>query len=151
VNESAAPRQKHVIAAAMRGALLLYAVVAGGAVVGSVLRWAVSAAWEMSGAFPWATLFSNATGSFAIGFIARISAPDGRLFLGARTRQFLMTGVCGGYTTFSAFSLETFTLARHGALATSVVYIVISLFAWLACVWLGDVLAARMNRLKGAR
>jgi CrcB protein len=61
-----------------------------------------------------------------------------------------MTGICGGFTTFSMFSLETFRLAQSGKLAAAGLNIALSIFGWLGAVWLGHVLALRMNRLKGS-
>ena len=123
----------------------LYTVVAAGSVIGSVLRWLVGLA------LPWGTLFVNLTGSFAIGFFAGMTAPGGRWFVGPRLRQFFMTGVCGGYTTFSMFSLETLRMLQQGKLVTAALYVALSLIAWLGAVWTGDALAMRLNRLKGAQ
>ena len=95
----------------------LYLAVALGSAIGGSLRWLASElihAWSGAG-FPWGTLFVNVTGSLAIGFYAALAGPDGRLLAGARQRQFVMTGICGGYTTFSVFSLETLRLAQAGA------------------------------------
>src|SRR5271169_6580474 len=64
--------------------------------------------------FPWGTLMINVTGSLIIGLFATLTGPDGRLFVGATARQFVMIGICGGYTTFSSFSLQTLTLAQDG-------------------------------------
>jgi CrcB protein len=61
-----------------------------------------------------------------------------------------MTGFCGGYTTFSAFSLETFRLLHSGDGRTALVNIVVSVAAWLLAVWLGHILAGRVNRVKGS-
>jgi CrcB protein len=135
-----------------RSLALLYLAVAIGSVVGSVLRWGVSLAapaW-LGALFPWGTLFANVTGSLAIGFYARLTAPGGRLFASPRMRHFVMTGVCGGYTTFSVFSLETLQLAPRAPILAAA-YAMISIAAWLLAVWLGDALAARINRLKGAQ
>jgi CrcB protein len=135
-----------------RAAGAVYAAIAAGSVVGSLLRWLASLALAaMFGAgFPLGTLFVNVTGSFAIGFFAGLTAPDGRLLVGSRLRQFVMIGVCGGYTTFSAFSLETARFLSGGDLAAAAGYVGVSVTTWLAAVWLGDALAARLNRLKGA-
>jgi CrcB protein len=56
----------------------------------------------------------NISGSFVIGFFATLTGPDGRLLVGTTARQLVMIGLCGGYTTFSSFSLQTFTLAQDG-------------------------------------
>jgi CrcB protein len=101
-------------------------------------------------AFPWGTLFVNVTGSLAIGFYAALAGPDGRLFAGTRQRQFVMTGICGGYTTFSVFSLETLRLAQSGNLSAAGLNIALSIFGSLAAVWLGHGLGTRLNRLKGS-
>jgi CrcB protein len=61
-----------------------------------------------------------------------------------------MTGFCGGYTTFSAFSLETFRLLHGGMTRMAFSYISVSVVTWLLAVWVGHALASRVNRLKGA-
>ncbi len=133
-----------------RDALLLYAAVAAGTAIGGILRALVSVAIGDPGiAFPWATLTVNVLGSFAIGFIATLTAPDGRLFLSVRQRQFVMIGVCGGFTTFSVFSLETFRLLAAGRFALAGVNVGGSVCAWLLAVWAGSALAARLNRPGG--
>lgn len=121
-----------------------------GSAIGGTARWLVSEwmqAWAVGG-FPWGTLFVNVTGSLLIGFYAALTAPDGRLLAGPRQRHFVMTGICGGYTTFSIFSLETLQLAQAGRLALSGLHVSISLAAWLLAVWAGYALATRMNRLR---
>jgi CrcB protein len=132
-------------AASTRANAALYTAVAAGSVIGSVLRWLVGLA------LPWGTLFVNLTGSFAIGFFSGMTAPGGRWFAGPRLRQFFMTGVCGGYTTFSMFSLETLRMLQQGKLGAAALYVALSLIAWLGAVWAGDAIAMRLNRLKGAR
>jgi CrcB protein len=134
----------------MMAATTLYGAVTLGGIIGSLLRWAVGLMLPATvGAIPWATLFANVTGCLAIGFFATLTGPDGRLFVGPRARQFFMTGICGGYTTFSAFSLETLQLALSGDAGLALLYLALSLAGWLAAVWLGDVLAWRMNNPKG--
>ena len=100
--------------------------------------------------FPWGTLLVNVLGSFIIGFSGTLTAPGGRVFATTRQRQFVMTGFCGGFTTFSTFSLETVRLAQAGKLAEMELNIALSIGAWLGAVWLGHSLALRMNRLKGS-
>ncbi len=100
--------------------------------------------------FPWGTLLINVSGSFVIGFFATLTAPDGRVFASSNTRQFFMTGVCGGYTTFSSFSLQTLNLARDGEWLRAGGYTIGSVVACLIAVWLGYVCANAINHLKGS-
>jgi CrcB protein len=102
---------------------------------------------QFGNGFPWGTLFVNVTGSFAIGFYAALTGPDGRLFVSVRQRLFVMVGICGGYTTFSSFSLETLRFVQSGNAQTALVYLLVSAITWIASVWLGHALAARLNRL----
>ncbi len=94
----------------------LLLVGAGGA-VGSALRYAVSGAVAMA-AFPAGTLVVNVTGSLLIGLVAGLA--ESRSLISAEAWLFLVTGVLGGYTTFSAFSLETLLLLRGGQTTTAV-------------------------------
>ncbi|NOJ38103.1 fluoride efflux transporter CrcB [Bradyrhizobium australiense] len=127
---------------------ILYGYIATGSVVGGVARYLLSLVIQFGTEFPWATLFVNVTGSFIIGFYSTFSGPDGRLFASARQRQFVMTGFCGGYTTFSTFSLETFRLLQAGMVQTAYTNIAISIATWLVAAWLGHLLANRLNSLK---
>jgi CrcB protein len=130
---------------------ILYAYVGAGSVLGGWARYLAGVLLQPAGpGFPWATLFVNITGSFVIGFYAALTAPDGRLLASTRQRQFVMTGFCGGYTTFSTFSLETFQLVRGGHLPIGAMNIAVSIVSWLAAAWLGHALATRFNRLKGS-
>jgi len=133
-----------------RNAAILYGYIATGSVLGGVARYLASLVIQSGLGFPWATLFVNVTGSFIIGFYSTLSGPDGRLFASARQRQFVMTGFCGGYTTFSTFSLETFKLLQSGMTQTAFTNIAVSTVTWLLAVWLGYGLASRLNRLKGS-
>ena len=128
---------------------IMYAHVAAGSVLGGLARYLASLLILPFFGFPLATLFVNVTGSFIIGFYGTLTAPDGRLFATAEQRQFVMTGFCGGYTTFSSFSLETVRLLRAGMTGTALLNIAVSVVTWLLAVWLGYVLASRLNRLKG--
>ena len=129
---------------------ILYGYIAAGSVIGGVARYLLSVIIQSGSGFPWATLFVNVTGSFIIGFYSTLSGPDGRVFASARQRQFVMTGFCGGYTTFSTFSLETFRLLEGGMVQTAFLNIAVSVVTWLLAVWLGYALASRLNRLKGS-
>lgn len=128
----------------------LYAAVALGSALGGTARWLAGETlhlWAGLG-FPWGTLFVNVTGSFLIGVYAALAGPDGRLLASPRQRQFVMTGLCGGYTTFSIFSLETVRLFEAGRLGLAGLNIVVSVVLWLGSVWAGWTLATRINRLR---
>ncbi|MDR0534716.1 MAG: fluoride efflux transporter CrcB [Verrucomicrobiales bacterium] len=124
-----------------------YAVVMLGGGIGSVLRFALSnfIASRYGDSFPLGTLIVNISGCFAIGLVAALSDPDGRLFLSSTTRQFLMIGVMGGYTTFSSFSLQTLNLARDGEWVPAGMNILLSVVLCLIGVWLGNTLAQLLN------
>lgn len=128
--------------------VVLYAWVSAGAVFGGLTRYIVSLALDTGPGFPWGTLFINASGSLIIGFYATLTGPDGRMLARPEHRQFVMTGFCGGYTTFSTFSLETFRLLHAGAKPTALAYVGASVICWLTAVWLGHIAADRYNRLK---
>jgi CrcB protein len=133
-------------------ASMLYAGVTLGSVIGGVLRALASMASIslLGSGFPVGTLFVNVLGSFIIGFYATLTGPDGRVFASSRSRQFVMAGICGGFTTFSMFSLETFDLLQAGRPLAAGLNVGISVTAWLAAVWLGHMAALRLNRLKGS-
>ena len=119
---------------------MTYLLIAVGGALGSTLRYWLSgliANW-VGQTFPWGTLTINVTGSFAIGLFASLTAPDTRFYVPGEWRQFFMVGVCGGYTTFSSFSLQTMTLAQDGELARAGLNILLSVGLCLAGVWLGN-------------
>ena len=124
-----------------------YLLIALGGALGSVLRFFLGGviASRFGDAFPWGTLTINVTGSFLIGLFFTLTAANGRWQAGGDLRLFLMTGICGGYTTFSAFSLQTLVLAREGDWRRAGGYIVSSVALCLAGVWLGHLLASRLN------
>jgi CrcB protein len=96
--------------------------------------------------FPWGTLFVNVAGSLAIGVLAAIVPPDGRLLFVPDARALLMIGVCGGFTTFSSFSLEALNLARNGAWAAASSYVIASFVLCLVGVSIGYFLTASLAR-----
>ena len=126
---------------------MAYLWIALGSALGGVLRyWCYGLAARYIGeTFPWGTLLVNVIGCSFIGFFAAITDPDGRIFVGAPARQFVMPGVCGGFTTFSTFSLETLNLARDGEWLKASANITASVALCLAGVWLGHALAAVLN------
>lgn len=99
--------------------------------------------------FPWNTLVVNVTGSFIIGILGALVAAEGKL-LGPSLRSFsyyfLMIGVCGGYTTFSSFSLQTLNLMRDGQWFYVFGNIIASVVVCLIAVWLGFLLGQILNR-----
>lgn len=125
--------------------VLTYLWIGLGSAAGGLARFGVGTVLG-SPAFPWATILINATGSLVIGFFATATGPDGRLLVGTLARQTVMVGFCGGYTTFSAFSLESFALLRHGRIVAAAANVGLSLVLCLAGVWFGHAVAARLNR-----
>ena len=96
--------------------MMTYLWIAIGSALGGVARFWCSgvAARTIGETFPWGTLIVNVVGSFIIGFFATLTGPDGRLFVSSTARQFVMIGFCGGYTTFSSFSIQTLNLVQEG-------------------------------------
>jgi fluoride exporter len=132
--------------------LLLYFWIAVGSALGGVARFWLSGfvADRIGQTFPWGTLTVNVTGSFVIGFFGTLTGPDGRMLVSSTARQFVMIGICGGYTTFSSFSLQTLTLAQDGEWLWAGANVVLSVVLCLLAVWLGHVAALALNGLKGA-
>ena len=127
--------------------MALYVWIALGSALGGMARYACQgwAARLISDTFPWGTLIVNIAGCSFIGFFASITGPNGRFIVGSPTRQFVMVGICGGYTTFSSFSLETLNLARDGQWAQAAGYVLGSLLFCLLGVWLGHTAALAVN------
>ena len=129
-----------------------YLWIAIGGALGSMARFACSsliANW-FGQTFPWGTLAINVIGSFIIGFFATLTGPDGRVLVAGDVRQFVMVGICGGYTTFSSFSLQTLTLAQDGEFVRAGLNIGGSVVLCMAAVWLGFVAGAALNAVKGS-
>jgi CrcB protein len=127
-----------------------YLWIAVGSALGGMARyWCSGVAARLIGeTFPWGTIIVNIVGSFIIGFFATLTGPDGRIFADTLTRQFVMIGLCGGYTTFSSFSLQTLALVQDGEWLLASANIALSVIACLLAVWAGHALAASINALK---
>jgi CrcB protein len=128
--------------------LITYLWIALGGALGSMARYGCSSlvARMVGETFPWGTLLINVVGSFVIGFFATLTGPDGRVLVAPDARQFVMVGICGGYTTFSSFSLQTLNLVRDGDMIGAGTNIVASVVACLVAVWLGHIGAAALNQ-----
>jgi CrcB protein len=132
--------------------VVTYLWIALGSALGGVARYACSnlaVAW-LGPSFPWGTLAINVVGSFVIGFFGTVTGPDGRYLVPGDMRQFVMVGVCGGFTTFSSFSLQTLTLAQDGEFVRAGLNVGGSVVLCLISVWLGYVAAAAINAVKGS-
>ena len=115
-----------------------FAVAAGGA-LGSLARfWLAAAMAALTGPrFPWGTLLINVAGSAIIGLVAALTLTPARVAMHPDLRVFLMVGVCGGFTTFSAFSLQTLELLQAGEAWPAAGYVLGSVVLCLAAVWAG--------------
>ena len=130
--------------------MAVYFWIAIGSAFGGIARfWCSGVIARMFGeTFPWGTLIVNVSGSFVIGLIAALTAPDGRIFLGSTARLALMVGICGGYTTFSSFSLQTLNLFNDGEWLNGGANIAGSVVLCLLAVWAGQILGISINALK---
>jgi CrcB protein len=129
--------------------LTTYLWIALGGALGSVGRaWLASTVALLTGPqFPWGTILINVVGSFAIGFFGTLtSVIDGRYPLPTDARAFVMIGICGGFTTFSSFSLQTLELARDGRGTQAAANVALSVVLCLASVAAGYTAAAMLNR-----
>lgn len=127
--------------------------VAVGGALGSVFRFILSGlVGRFAGeAMPWGTLTVNVIGSFVIGWFAAATTSGGRLFATLELRTFVMVGLCGGFTTFSSFSLQTLALFDDGAPARAIANIVASVALCLVFVWLGTAVAHNIPDLGRTR
>ncbi|HMU10153.1 MAG TPA: fluoride efflux transporter CrcB [Ferruginibacter sp.] len=102
--------------------------------LGSVLRYGTSLLLN-SKLFPWGTLAVNIAGSFIIGIVFALSTRQEPL--SHNWKLFLATGICGGFTTFSAFSLENMGLLQSGKYGMAIAYIAASIFFGIAAAFIG--------------
>ena len=121
-------------------------LIALGGALGTLGRYGLAvAAVPISQSLPWGTIIINIIGSFVIGFFGTLTLAQGRLPMPESVRLFVMVGVCGGFTTFSSFSLQTLDLLRGGHALRASTNIVLSVALCLAAVALGHAVAARIN------
>lgn len=127
--------------------MVTYLWIALGSALGGMARyWMTLAMATVTGLqFPWGTIAINILGSFVIGFVAALTGAEGRFDVPNDARLFVMTGLCGGFTTFSAFSLQTFDLARDGRWLQAGGNIGLSVVLCLAAVALGYAAAMAVN------
>jgi CrcB protein len=133
--------------------MLAYLWVAIGGAAGSMMRFGLGGlvSQKFGESFPFGTLAINVAGSFIIGFLGALTSSEGRL--NPQTRVFatqcFMTGVCGGFTTFSSFSLQTLNLLRDDQWLYAGGNVLLSVVLCLIAVWLGFMLGAAFNSMKG--
>ena len=120
-----------------------YLYVMLGSALGGPFRYAITR-WMMPlGTFPYGTVFINVLGCFVIGYFGTITLQTGKYPASDNVRLFVMVGICGGFTTFSSFSLQTFDMLRGGSWARAMANVVVSVVLCVAAVGFGHRLAQR--------
>jgi len=111
-----------------------------GGFIGSIARYLSQQFFQkhFPSSFPFGTMWVNITGCFLIGFIYALSEKGN--ILTPEWRLFLATGICGGFTTFSAFAFENINLLRDGQFVYAAIYTAVSVVAGLAAAYLGTLL-----------
>lgn len=121
-------------------------LIAVGGALGTLARYLISvAAVPFSHTLPWGTILINVSGSFVIGLLGTLTLSQGRYPLPETARLFIMVGFCGGFTTFSSFSLQTLDLMRHGSLTRALINVAASVVLCVGAVAIGHALAAKLN------
>jgi CrcB protein len=128
--------------------MMMYVWVAVGGALGSVARFWCSnlVARAVGETFPWGTLGVNVSGSFIIGLMAAVSSVDSRFLISPEARIFVMVGICGGYTTFSSFSLQTLNLLREHEWLAATGNVAGSVVLCMLAVWLGYAAGVLLSR-----
>ncbi len=127
--------------------MVTYLYIALGGAIGSMARaWMANAVTRAMGPyFPWGTILINIVGSFIIGFYGALTTSDARFAAHPDARAFVMIGICGGFTTFSSFSLQTLDLARDGKIGAAFANIGLSVILCLFAVTAGYASAQAIN------
>lgn len=131
--------------------LPISAWVAMGSLLGSLSRYSLQLMIGIPDAsqFPWATLAANTLGSLLIGWIAGLKLPTRHWLAELKRRQFVMTGFCGGFTTFSIFSLQTLQLMESGEWGLATANVVTTSILMMIAVTAGYGLALLRNAHSG--
>lgn len=126
----------------------MYLWIGVGSALGGMARYGLSGlvAQHIGETFPWGTLIVNVSGSLVIGLFAALTEPEGLWLVLPEWRQLFMTGICGGYTTFSSFSLQTLNQVHEGDWAKAAANIALSVVLCLVAVWMGHTLGSGLNR-----
>jgi CrcB protein len=123
---------------------MTYLWVAIGSALGGIARYGLTRlASSASGTFPWGTMAVNVIGCFIMGFVGTLAVLSGRFAISESVRLFLMVGICGGFTTFSSFSLDTFAMARTGDWFKAATNVILSVGLCFLSVALGHTLAGQ--------
>ena len=122
----------------------IYLWIAIGSALGGVFRFMLGGlVARLAGeAMPWGTLAVNVLGSLVIGLFAALTASGERLSTTPEFRTFVMVGLCGGFTTFSSFSLQTLALIDEGRIGSACANVLLSVGLCLIAVWLGTLVAS---------
>jgi CrcB protein len=125
-----------------------YGLVALGGGLGSLMRFGITQWMAPMPVWPFVSvLLVNVTGCFLISFLNFLSDPAGDFYLRPNSRVFLLVGICGGYTTFSTFSLISFNAAQHRAFLQLGLNIGLSHLLCLLAIWVGAITASRLPRI----
>jgi fluoride exporter len=124
--------------------MLRWLVIGGFGFIGTILRYATQGGVQrlMGSAFPYGTLVVNVAGSFMVGLAATLFLE--RSAVSPMWRSAVLIGLCGGFTTFSALSYETFELVRTGDPARGILNMALHIFLGLAAVWAGYAVAVKL-------
>jgi CrcB protein len=115
-----------------------------GSAIGGLLRYAITRlTLHLSIEFPYGTIFINVLGSFVIGYFGTLTLQSGKYSASDNMRIFVMVGLCGGFTTFSSFSLQTFDLLRTGSWGRAAANVILSVVLCVSAVAAGHLLAHR--------